>query len=131
MQDISVAQRLAKLYLSTHPNIPDRTSHAKNVSILQQDGRWDVAPMYDVPCTAFYRDFTMALPVNGKTKDLKRQDWLDFAHSIGLPPAAAAASIRLVLGVVADIDLSLLPFTGSPLTGAERELRHRRYQVEE
>ncbi|MEJ5996693.1 HipA domain-containing protein [Corynebacterium sp. H130] len=104
--------------------------HAKNVSILKQEGRWDVAPIHDLLCTALYRVFTLALPLNAKTKNLKRQDWLDFAASIGLPKTVAESSKRQVLTVVARINLSQLPVSGSTLTGAERELRHRRYQIE-
>ncbi|MFC5938550.1 HipA domain-containing protein [Corynebacterium choanae] len=44
--------------------------HAKNISILDDGaGRWNVAPMYDVISTVFYRDMTMALPIAGRTKD--------------------------------------------------------------
>lgn len=61
--------------------------HAKNVSVLQgADGRWQVAPVYDVPCTALYRDMTMALSVDGRVKGLRRRHWEALADAVGLPP---------------------------------------------
>ena len=60
--------------------------HAKNVSVLQgADGRWQVAPVYDVPCTALYRDMTMALSVDGRVKGLRRRHWEALADAVGLP----------------------------------------------
>ncbi|MDY6214127.1 MAG: HipA domain-containing protein [Schaalia hyovaginalis] len=104
--------------------------HAKNVSILQDaSGRWAVAPIYDVPSTALYEDTTMALPIAGRTKGLRLRHWDEFADSIGLPLRAARAANRHVLKVVSDIDLKVLPFEGSPLHAAERELRLRRAEI--
>ena len=104
--------------------------HAKNVSVLQgPDGRWQVAPVYDVPCTALYRDMTMALSVDGRVKDLRRRHWEALADAIGLPQRAADAAMRKALAAADRIDLSTLPFEGSPLRGAERELRHRRGEL--
>lgn len=50
----------------------------------------------------------------------------DGAQVLGLPPKAAAAANRLALGAANSIPLENLPFSGSPLRGAERELRFRR-----
>lgn len=67
--------------------------HAKNVSVLRgRTGRWGVAPVYDIPCTALYGDMTMALPVDGRTKGLRRRHWEAFAESIGLPQRAGAGA---------------------------------------
>ncbi len=105
--------------------------HAKNLSILRNpEGVWEVAPMYDLPCTALYRDFTMALPIDGQTKNLRGRHWDAFADNIGLPIRAARSAQRLVLRVAKGIDLSELPFDGSPLHGAQRELSSRRHQME-
>lgn len=86
--------------------------------------------MYDLPCTALYRDFTMALPIDGQTKNLRGRHWDAFADNIGLPIRAARSAQRLVLRVAKGIDLSELPFDGSPLHGAQRELSSRRHQIE-
>ena len=105
--------------------------HAKNVSVLQDvTGRWAVAPMYDLPCTLVYRDMTMALPIAGKSKNLRAAHWKEFAGAIGLPEAAARSVVRRVFAVAQGVDLSSLPFDGSPLYGAERELRFRRAEAE-
>lgn len=101
--------------------------HAKNVAVLGgRNGGFAVAPVYDVSCTLLYGDETTALAVAGKTKNLKPRHWAQFAESIGLPHRAAAAANAIALAAAAAIDLERLPFTGSPLRGAQRELRFRR-----
>lgn len=46
--------------------------HAKNLSVLQQPtGEWRVAPVYDIPSTMPYGDLTMALPLDGRRRDLE------------------------------------------------------------
>lgn len=104
--------------------------HAKNAAILAgRNGGWAVSPMYDIPCTLLYGDDTMALPIAGKVKGLKAKHWQEFAAAIALPPRAAAAANALALKAAEGIDLDTLPFTGSPLNGARRELRFRRAQL--
>lgn len=106
--------------------------HAKNVSVLRgADGRWAVAPVYDVPCTALYRDFSLALPVAGKTAKVSGRHWRDFAEEIGLPEKSMRSLNRMVLKVASAIDLSALPFEGSLLNGAQREVARRRGKLEE
>lgn len=101
--------------------------HAKNLSVLgSSEGVFAMAPIYDVPCTLIYGDNTMALSIAGKYKNLKARHWAEFAASLGLPPKAAAAANRLALGAAHAISLESLPFSGSPLRGAQRELRFRR-----
>lgn len=101
--------------------------HAKNISVLQRpDGAWELSPIYDVPSTALYRDFTMALPLSGRTKDLKLRHWDEFADSIGLPQRAAHSANAVALKAAVAADLARLPLHGSPIHGAERELILRR-----
>jgi serine/threonine-protein kinase HipA len=105
--------------------------HAKNLSILgSQHGGFVMAPVYDIPCTLLYGDDSLALPVSGKTKNLKAKHWADFATAIGLPQRAAAAANALALSASGKVRLEDLPFTGSPLRGALRELRFRRGELE-
>ncbi len=105
--------------------------HAKNISILRDlQGRWNVAPIYDIPCTMLYRDMSMALPIAGRDKGLSRRHWLELADSIGLPQAVASSAIEQALRAASAVDLGTLPFAGSPLIGAERELRIRRSKIE-
>ncbi|WP_366504361.1 type II toxin-antitoxin system HipA family toxin [Arcanobacterium phocae] len=104
--------------------------HAKNVSILRNPkGVWAVAPMYDLPCTALYRDFDMALPMGGRTKKIRGRHWDEFAQNVGIPLRAARAAQRLALSVAETVDLSQLPFEGAILRGAQRELSARRYEL--
>lgn len=104
--------------------------HAKNASILGgRPGAFVIAPVYDVPCTLLYGDDTLALPVAGKLKNLKARHWAQFAEEIGLPRRAAESANALALRAAAVTDLESLPFTGSPLNGALRELRHRRSEL--
>jgi serine/threonine-protein kinase HipA len=104
--------------------------HAKNAAVLQGGrGGWMVAPVYDIPCTLLYGDDTMALTISGKVKSLKAKHWQEFAASIGLPERAAAAANKSALAAAQTVNLAALPFTGSPLNGAERELRHRRGEL--
>nr|VDG61906.1 Serine/threonine-protein kinase HipA [Streptococcus thermophilus] len=104
--------------------------HAKNLSLLQsEDGSWGLSPIYDIPCTALYRDFTLALSVSGRTKKLRARHWDEFADSIGLPLKAAHSANQIALKAAAEIDLSALPLTGSPLNGALRELETRRVEL--
>lgn len=101
--------------------------HAKNLSILgSPGGAFKVSPVYDVPCTLVYGDNTLALSVSGKTKNLRARHWADFADAVGLPAKAATAANKIALAAANSIDLADLPFTGSPLRGAQRELRFRR-----
>lgn len=101
--------------------------HAKNLSVLgNAGGAFAMAPIYDVPCTLVYGDNTMALPIAGRYKNLKARHWEDFAQSLGLPPKAAAAANSLALTAASAVSLENLPFEGSPLRGAQRELRFRR-----
>ncbi|MCD1144581.1 HipA domain-containing protein [Kocuria sp. LUK] len=105
--------------------------HAKNVSVLGGPRRgFAVAPVYDVPCTLLYDDDSQALPVDGRVKNLRPRHWAAFADAIGLPERAAQAANTLALRAAAAVDLRALPFEGSPLNRAERELRYRRAQLE-
>lgn len=100
--------------------------HAKNVGVLGTPFRdAQIAPVYDIPCTLFYGDNSLALSVSGKTRRLKRQHWDDFAAAIGLPAAAAKSAQKLASKAAAAIDLAELPFSGSVLNGAKRELARR------
>ncbi|SES22861.1 type II toxin-antitoxin system HipA family toxin [Corynebacterium cystitidis] len=105
--------------------------HAKNVSIVQDaTGDWHIAPVYDVPCTALYGDMTLALPVAGRTKNVRLRHWDEFADAIGLPHAAARSANTVAMRAAQAVNLETLPLSGSPLYAAERELRQRRSQLE-
>lgn len=104
--------------------------HAKNISVIETDETFAVAPIYDIPCTLLYGDDSMALSIGGRTKGLKAKHWADFAEAIGLPRRAAESANRNAMAAAATIDLASLPGVGSPLFGAERVLRHRRAELD-
>lgn len=104
--------------------------HAKNLAVLGSPRGFVMAPVFDVPCTLLYGDETLALPVSGKTRHLKARHWAELADSLGLPARASAAANRTALAAAAAIRLDDLPFAGSPLHGAQRELRFRRRELE-
>lgn len=118
--------------------------HGKNVAILgesanrtkneeNRDGdrrRWTIAPVYDIPCTLLYGDDTMALPVAGKTKGLRKRHWAELADSIGLPQRAAESANQLALNASASVALKDLPIVGSPLNRTMRELQLRRRELQ-
>ena len=106
--------------------------HAKNVAVLRADvlRGWTIAPVYDIPCTLLYGDDSLALPVAGHTRKLRHRHWREFADAIGLPERAAASAERVALRAAAQVDLEALPFEGSPLHRAVRELKVRRAAME-
>lgn len=103
--------------------------HAKNVAILGSGRGFTMAPVFDVPCTLLYGDETLALPVSGKTRNLRARHWAEFAGALGLPGRAAASANSTALAAAAAIRLEELPFAGSPLRGAQRELGFRRREL--
>ena len=105
--------------------------HGKNVSILADEhGRFSVAPIYDIPCTLIYGDDTMALTIAGKTKNLKKRHWAELAKLLGLADRAAHSANQLALKAASTVNLRELPFDGSPLHGAQRELRFRHMELQ-
>lgn len=105
--------------------------HAKNVSVLQgPDGRWKISPIYDIPCTLVYGDKTLALSISGKTQGLKKTHWDEFAAWLGLNSRVVCKLNQTVVNAAAQVNLHDAGFEGSPLHGAEHELRFRRLALE-
>jgi len=104
--------------------------HAKNISVIQREGEWRIAPMYDVPSTLPYGDDSMALPIAGRDRDLSRKAFLQFAENIDLPIPAAESAIESML-TVTDPVIELFtqraePFTHSRGADVLAALRYRR-----
>lgn len=104
--------------------------HAKNISVYDANGSWEVAPAYDLPSTIFYGDTTTALSALGKRDNYSRRQLLEFAAAIGLRERAAASVIDDLLegtrNMIADIDAGALPFDRSQITKPVADLRNRR-----
>ena len=71
--------------------------HLKNFSLVRlPDGRWRLAPAYDLVCTRLPipTDQDLALSVCGKRRNLNRRDWLEFADHSRIPQRAAARLLQ-------------------------------------
>jgi len=72
--------------------IANGDQHLKNFSLIRTpEGRWRLAPAYDVICTRLPipSDRELALPIGGKKNDLAKNVWLDFAAYCRIPKRAA------------------------------------------
>ena len=104
--------------------------HAKNLSIIRTGREWRIAPAYDVPSSLPYGDDTSALTVAGRSHDLSRRAFLEFADAIDLPAAAATRAIDELL-VATEPALAVFaeqaePFTRPRNAQAVRQLANRR-----
>lgn len=76
--------------------------HAKNVSVAASPRGFEVAPLYDIPCTVAYGDSFMALSVAGVKDNLSAQKFQEFMNTIGLPARASETIIKRSLRATAD-----------------------------
>lgn len=71
--------------------------HLKNFSLIRTtEGRWRLAPAYDLVCTRLPipSDRDLALPICGKKSNLSRQLWFAFAEYSQIPERAAARLLQ-------------------------------------
>jgi serine/threonine-protein kinase HipA len=79
-------------------------AHAKNFSILESAaGEWRISPAYDLLCTRFYDDRTMALSLDDKKTDWSRSLLIDLAAELKVSKKAAEAVITEQLTALADL----------------------------
>ncbi|OQW48418.1 MAG: hypothetical protein A4S09_04370 [Proteobacteria bacterium SG_bin7] len=64
--------------------------HAKNISLQSdnQTGRVQITPAYDLICTYVYKDRNMALKLEGRDNNIKRQNLILFGKRLGIPEIA-------------------------------------------
>ncbi|USN46742.1 MAG: HipA domain-containing protein [Pseudobdellovibrionaceae bacterium] len=64
--------------------------HAKNISLQTNPdtGRIQLTPAYDLICTYLYKDRKMAIKLDGRDDNLKRQHFVDFGLRFGLKEKA-------------------------------------------
>lgn len=72
--------------------------HAKNLSVRTADGLTSLAPAYDLLTTLPYGDDTMALPLEGRDKRLKRVEFVAFGERIGVRRAATERMLTMLVG---------------------------------
>lgn len=79
-------------------------AHAKNYSILEGiGGDWVISPAYDLLCTRFYDDRTMALTVQGRNHAFTRTLLVETAGALGVSERAAHKVIDRQLTMLADL----------------------------
>ena len=84
-------------------------AHAKNFSIRRSLlGEWQTAPAYDLLCTVFHDDKSMALPLEGQDTGWNRTLLLQVAKKLGLPKASAIRTIERQLAALADLPDQIL-----------------------
>jgi serine/threonine-protein kinase HipA len=80
----TLLQQFAFAYLTCNGD-----AHAKNFSILERAGEWQLTLAYDLPSSQPYGDTTMALSIGGKDReDIGRQDFLALGQRCGVPAKA-------------------------------------------
>ncbi len=108
-------------------------AHAKNFSVLcAESGEWRVTPAYDVPTSYVYGDPTMALTLNGKSReDIGRQDFLALGVAVGVRPRAVE-SVLDELGERVELwidGIARLPFNEGVLQKLRRAIEYRRRRL--
>jgi serine/threonine-protein kinase HipA len=107
-------------------------AHAKNFSILRDGGEWRPTPMYDVPTSYVYQDYTMALTVNGKGReDIGRADFVALGTAVGVRAPAVERTLDELCDSVDHWidDLAALPFDDGQLRKLRRAIEYRRERL--
>jgi serine/threonine-protein kinase HipA len=107
--------------------------HAKNFSVFcTSDGEWRVTPAYDVPTSYVYGDYTMALTLNGKSReDIGRHDFIAVGLAVGVRPRAVESALD-ELSERVDLwidDIAGLPFDEGVLRKLRRATEYRRQRL--
>lgn len=95
--DMNEIERLFRLMVF-NVAIGNRDDHAKNFSYLYEDGRWKLAPGYDLTRNAGMNG-EHATTVNGKGLGITVEDMLDVAKRAGIPLRKAKEIIALVFEI--------------------------------
>lgn len=107
-------------------------AHAKNFSVVREGAEWQATPMYDVPTSYVYQDYTMALTLNGKSReDIGRADFVALGEAVGVrTPAVERALDELCDSVDGWIDdLAALPFDAGLSQKLHRAIEYRRERL--
>lgn len=104
--------------------------HAKNLSVLHTGEEWMLTPAYDLPSTLIYGDSSLALPIDGRRRDISRRRATEFAASLGLNQKLAERTIDDMLDATGDLEADLqagiLPFDSHRIADTVAALRNRR-----
>lgn len=126
--------------------------HAKNISLLKGRRGWEVAPIYDIPCSLVHiKSLSMALSVNGKDNSnpgdgsppedwkITVDDWLALADTIGLPPKVQKDALKRALKAARAVRWPtdraapgyVFNSNASPFKAMQKELERRQDEFEE
>ena len=103
-------------------------AHAKNFSILERGGEFRVSPAYDLPSTHVYGDTSMALPIQGRSReDIGRKDFIACGEHCGVPRKATERVLdELLQAAPAWLDrLDELPFDARARVKLRRSCEYR------
>jgi len=85
--------------------IGNSDSHSKNISLLWKDGRWQLAPVYDLVSVAVYSDapetlHDFAFNIGRETRYgwITGAHWHDFARNIGVNYRYVQAALKRISG---------------------------------
>lgn len=81
--------------------------HAKNVSVVDSAAGLVLAPAYDLLATLPYGDRSMALPFEGRDKNLRRKDFVAFGGRFGVGERAVVSMLDRLLATVPKLLLRL------------------------
>ena len=108
--------------------------HAKNLSVVHEEGEWRVAPAYDLPSTLPYGDSTAALTIDGTNCGFSRRRLLQFGAAIGLREKVTETVLDEVLAATSSVEEDWLsggfPFDSETVRRVTRPLRRRRKDAE-
>lgn len=125
---LALIRQIAFAYLACNGE-----AHAKNFSVLRtEEDEWRVTPAYDVPTSYVYGDHTMALTLNGKSKeDIGRRDFIALGETVGVRARAVESALdELVEHVDLWIDdVAGLPFDEGVLQKFRRAIEYRRRRL--
>ena len=102
--------------------------HAKNLSIVDLDGEWRVAPAYDLSSSAPYGDRSLGLALGGSREgQVSRRRLLAAARTIGMPERAALLTLDDLLDRLEPVSeqLDRLPFDDRRIADLRRLMRSR------
>jgi serine/threonine-protein kinase HipA len=104
--------------------------HAKNFSVVAEQGEWRVSPAYDLPSTLPYSDNTMALSVGGRYSGISRRRLIEFSSRLGLNDKTANQVVDAALvatePMFGEWPAGRSPFRSDLTADVLRVLRHRR-----
>jgi serine/threonine-protein kinase HipA len=91
-------------YVLFNTLVGNHDAHGKNFSLLYQNSKTTIAPLYDCLSTAIYPTLTekMAMSIGGKYKfsELHAKHWEQFAADVGLSVALAAQRLKIFAKVL-------------------------------